>query len=262
MMKRIVVFSLFIVLLAAACDSGAPVEITDLDMSMVVNPDPSEVGPATLMITIKDADGNSVDGAKLSVHGDMDHEGMVPVDREVNTSTEGIYEVPFEWTMGGGWIVTITAELPDNRGQFSETFELFVEAIPSDSIINQNRPLTGDIQVNYYADNDPALAGDGEVFVTVVDADGTVIDDATVLLSGTMTHEGMMPIAAEANAFENNAYQIPLRWTMAGEWQVTIRATLPDGSVIEKDFDQQVAMPEADDMRVDDMEMATEEAGE
>ena len=46
--------------------------------------------------------------------------------------------------MGGGWIVEVTARLPDDRGVATETFNLFVEAVSSDSIINQSDDQGGD----------------------------------------------------------------------------------------------------------------------
>ena len=86
-------------------------------------------------------DGTPVDGAIVSVHGDMDHEGMTPIDSESNTSLNGEYQVPFTWTMGGGWIIDVTAQLPDNRGLAQGRFEFFVDAISADSIINRTAEL-------------------------------------------------------------------------------------------------------------------------
>ena len=48
------------------------------------------------------------------------------------------FELAHLQQMGGGWIVDVTATLPDNGGVASETFELFVEAVSSDSIINRS----------------------------------------------------------------------------------------------------------------------------
>jgi hypothetical protein len=72
----------------------------------------------------------------------MDHEGMISIDGESNTSLNGEYQVPFTWTMGGGWIIDVTAQLPDNRGLAQSRFEFFVDAISTDSIINRTAPET------------------------------------------------------------------------------------------------------------------------
>jgi hypothetical protein len=87
----------------------------EVSMALSVEPEPLAVGPSHLIITLTDANGNPVDGAKLQIKGDMSHAGMVPVLAEVEGSSAGRYEAPFEWTMGGDWIVSVTAQLPDGR---------------------------------------------------------------------------------------------------------------------------------------------------
>ncbi len=44
-----------------------------------------------------------------------------------------------------------------------------------------------------------------------------------------MTHAGMLPIEATAAASEDGVYRTPIRWTMAGDWIITVEATLSDG---------------------------------
>ncbi|MCA9904119.1 MAG: FixH family protein, partial [Anaerolineae bacterium] len=218
-------------LLLAACgqQSASPPTPTNVDMSVRVEPEPLAVGEATLLVILKNADGSPIDGATLQVHGDMDHEGMTPVDREVSDSTNGEYRVPFEWTMGGGWIVTIAARLPDG-GEISQTFDFFVEAISSESIINQRGSSnTTNVTITYQADHDPAVAGDANITITLADAEGNPINDATVEVVGDMDHAGMMPISGAGEPAENGEYVVPLRWTMAGAWQVTVNVTLADG---------------------------------
>ncbi len=134
-------FTLVLVALAvAACGQAAaqiPV-LDDLMIELAVEPHPPAVGEATLVITVTDADGAPVEGATVAVHGDMDHAGMEPVDGESDEGAQGVYRVPFTWTMGGGWILDVTVTLPDNRGRATERFEVFVEAVSSDSILNQS----------------------------------------------------------------------------------------------------------------------------
>ena len=137
----ITLFSLFLLMLTlVACGQQkvSTSESIDVAMSVRAEPEPLAVGETTLIVMLRDAGDAPVDGAILQVHGNMDHEGMTPVDREISESINGEYRVPFEWTMGGGWIVTITAQLPDNGGAITETFDFFVEAVSSDSVINRN----------------------------------------------------------------------------------------------------------------------------
>ncbi len=65
-------------------------------------------------------------------------------------------------------------------------------------------------------------------------SDGDPIEGAQVLAHATMTHAGMAPVRVGAEALGAGAYRVPLRWTMAGEWVVTLHITLPDGSVLER----------------------------
>lgn len=90
-------------------------------------PDPAAVGETTLTITLTDADGNPINDATLAIRGDMNHAGMQPVLRDVEEGEGGVYEVPFQWTMDGDWIVTVDVTLADGT-EVSETFDLSVES--------------------------------------------------------------------------------------------------------------------------------------
>lgn len=79
-----------------------------------VAPTALTTGPTTLTITLHDGGGAPIDRAALAVRGDMTHAGMVPVLAEsLDDGRAGVYQVPFEWTMKGDWIVTVTITLPD-----------------------------------------------------------------------------------------------------------------------------------------------------
>jgi hypothetical protein len=101
-------------------------QTTDVNIVLAVNPDPPGVGPTHLTLFVTGADGAPIDGARLNIKGDMTHAGMQPVLAETEGGQEGRYEAAFEWTMGGDWIVTVTAALPDGRTasrQFTYTVE-------------------------------------------------------------------------------------------------------------------------------------------
>jgi len=68
--------------------------------------------------------------------------------------------------------------------------------------------------------------------VTLWDAEGQPIDGAgPVALRGDMSHAGMKPVIAEASGAGDGQYTADFEWTMAGDWTVTVEATLPDGRV-------------------------------
>lgn len=109
----------------------------DVQIKLACVPEPPAVGESTLVITLTEGEGTPVDGASIHVEGNMDHAGMDPSNGETSTGSNGEYRVPFEWTMGGDWLVTVTATLPDG-GEVSQTFPVFVEAVSSNSIIHQS----------------------------------------------------------------------------------------------------------------------------
>ena len=115
----------------------AQVAPDDLMMTLAAADEPLAIGETHLVVTLAQADGTPIDDAELQIVGNMDHAGMIPVERAIQGGEAGRYTVPFEWTMGGGWIVTVTATLPDSGGQISRDFEFFVEAVSRQSIINQ-----------------------------------------------------------------------------------------------------------------------------
>jgi hypothetical protein len=232
-------------LLAACGQQNAPEPTAlNIEMSVRVEPELLAVGETTLIVTLQDGSGSVIEGATLQVHGDMDHKGMTPIDREVSAGLNGEYRVPFVWTMGGGWVVTITALLPENGGAITKTFDFFVEAVSGESIINRNVSTAEMVvHIGYEPDEDPAIVGDAAVTITLTDEDSHPVTDAVVEVIGDMAHHGMMPIRGTGEYAGDARYKVPLRWTMAGDWIVTVTVTLADGRRIEQTFEQQVVVP-------------------
>ncbi len=97
-----------------------------VQINLTVEPSPPLVGKAMLVVTLHNERGDPIEGAVLRVRGDMSHAGMAPTFGEVETANEGEYWIPFEWTMAGDWILTITATLSSGQ-TIEDTFELTVE---------------------------------------------------------------------------------------------------------------------------------------
>jgi hypothetical protein len=92
---------------------------------------PPGVGKSTLNIRVFDGNDQPIDNAAIAVKGDMTHAGMVPVFGEADQGDKGLYKVPFEWTMGGDWVLTVQATLPDGTIA-EETFPLTISGDPAD----------------------------------------------------------------------------------------------------------------------------------
>lgn len=73
------------------------------------------MGESRLVITLKDDAGRPVDGAKLDIECNMSHAGMTPVMAHSETSAQGVYIVPIQWTMGGDWYVDVKFTLHDGQ---------------------------------------------------------------------------------------------------------------------------------------------------
>lgn len=101
------------ILLLAACGGRVSQQVDAGDVVMEFEPMSTAVGETMVMITLKDGAGSPINDATLSVKGDMTHAGMTPVVEEIASGENGVYEVPFEWTMGGDWFVTVDAALAD-----------------------------------------------------------------------------------------------------------------------------------------------------
>ena len=105
----------FFLLLLTACGGRNSQQANDADIRLIMAIESTTVGPTSLIVTVTDAAGVPINDAAISVKGDMSHAGMVPVLADVTGGDDGVYEMPFEWTLGGDWVVTVEATLPDGR---------------------------------------------------------------------------------------------------------------------------------------------------
>jgi len=106
----LVVMLLVIPVLLVGCSRGNDeASSASTQVSWTIDPSPPAVGPATLTIQLKDADGDPASGATISVEGNMNHAGMKPVFSDLSETDPGTYVTDsFEFTMGGDWIITVS----------------------------------------------------------------------------------------------------------------------------------------------------------
>jgi hypothetical protein len=103
--------------LLAGCRGDDSTSAVPLDVDLAISPTPPAVGPARLILTLRDSAGAPLNGARVSVEGNMSHAGMVPVRDTAQSSPDpGQYVVPeFTFTMAGDWVLTVRVVLPDGR---------------------------------------------------------------------------------------------------------------------------------------------------
>jgi hypothetical protein len=101
-------------LILAGCRRSGQ-NLSDVGVSLVVNPNPPQVGEALVTVTLSDATGQPVTGAKVELEGNMVHAGMAPTLAQPTEVTPGHYEAPLEFDMAGDWFILVRATLPDGR---------------------------------------------------------------------------------------------------------------------------------------------------
>jgi hypothetical protein len=106
---RWVVYLLLLGLLAG-CGRGAGDTASDLQITL--RPAPEGAAGTYLTVALADAAGAAITDATVALEGNMNHAGMVPVFAEAVTDAadgaeDGVYKVPFAFTMLGDWIITV-----------------------------------------------------------------------------------------------------------------------------------------------------------
>jgi hypothetical protein len=94
-----------------------------------------------------------------------------------------------------------------------------------------------DVAVTCELSPTPATVGPSTVAVTIVDASGRPVTGATVAIEANMSHPGMSPVFADAVAAGDGRYLADLELTMAGDWILSVSATLADGRTLRKQID-------------------------
>jgi hypothetical protein len=106
--------ALLLLLALLGCDRGGS-GLSDVAVELAVEPQPPQVGPAVVLVTLTGADGRPVAGARVELEGNMSHAGMVPVFASAVEIEPGRYRGELELTMGGDWFILVRASLADGR---------------------------------------------------------------------------------------------------------------------------------------------------
>ncbi|HEX2988082.1 MAG TPA: FixH family protein [Chloroflexota bacterium] len=115
---------------------------------------------------------------------------------------------------------------------------LLVAALPLLLLACRQEAATDrDYRVEISVSPERPSVGPAEIAVRLFDGTGTAVKGATVEVEGNMNHAGMVPVRAVAEESAAGGYLTrDFRFTMGGDWIITVRAGLPGGRV-EKSFD-------------------------
>ena len=155
---------LALILLLAAC---RPQQIAATDIQLELSVSDRRVGETTLLVTVKDKAGKPIaDPGSLSVRGDMTHAGMAPVFGEAEKALDGVFALPFEWTMAGGWTLEATLRLKNGAvAARTFNFEILREASMAGTGSMDHSGMTGETSAVYMR-----ITNRGERDITLVSA--------------------------------------------------------------------------------------------
>ena len=105
---------LLLILILTGCRRSGQ-DLSDVGVSLVVNPNPPQVGEALVTLTLSDSAGQPITGAKVEFEGNMSHAGMAPTLAQPTEVAPGRYEALLEFNMAGDWFILVRATLPDGR---------------------------------------------------------------------------------------------------------------------------------------------------
>ena len=106
--------ALLLLLGLSGCDRGRG-GLPDVAVELAVEPQPPQVGPAAILVTLTGADSQPLAGASVELEGNMTHAGMVPVFAPAVEIEPGRYRGELEFTMTGDWFILVRATLADGR---------------------------------------------------------------------------------------------------------------------------------------------------
>ncbi|MGJ3239566.1 MAG: copper chaperone PCu(A)C [Anaerolineae bacterium] len=179
MQRRIWVLSILLPLLILVGCRQTTTTTSNSMVTVALDTDAPSVGDATLLVTVSQ-NGEPVNDATVSVRGDMNHAGMVPVLPDaVSEGENGLYEIPFEFTMGGDWIITVDVLLPDGETT-SITYE--VDGVASNAEDDMDMDSEGDMDMD--------MSGVSGAYLTITNNN----DDAVTLVAVSAEGVGMVEI--------------------------------------------------------------------
>lgn len=101
--------------IATTAGCRARPDARDVSVAFEIAPSPAAGTPLPLAVSIVDAAGRAVPGARLQVEATMSHAGMAPVFATPRDLGDGRYVARLAFTMAGDWVLLLTGTLPDGR---------------------------------------------------------------------------------------------------------------------------------------------------
>lgn len=101
-------------LVVLGCGRGSR-DLVDVSVRLVVSPEPPQIGPSMVTVSLRDASGEPIENAEVDLEANMSHAGMVPIFSPAAEVAPGRYETALDFTMAGDWFILVRADLPGGR---------------------------------------------------------------------------------------------------------------------------------------------------
>ncbi|MCU0464354.1 MAG: FixH family protein [Anaerolineae bacterium] len=90
-------------------------------LTIGTSPSPAVAGEGAVIVAVRDSGGRAVANTavqRITIVGNMNHAGMVPVEAtrradRATTRQAGTFSVPFNFNMGGDWILSVAVQMTD-----------------------------------------------------------------------------------------------------------------------------------------------------
>lgn len=106
-------FGLVALWLATGCQPAQENQ-SDITLSWEIEPEPPTVGASTITVVLQDSTDRPVEGAQVTLEGNMSHPGMQPVIVRATETEPGRYSAEMELGMAGDWFITVSSTLEDS----------------------------------------------------------------------------------------------------------------------------------------------------
>jgi hypothetical protein len=86
-----------------------------------------------------------------------------------------------------------------------------------------------EVEVHLLTSPAPPVVGTAQFTLELLEPGGSGVDHALLQVRGDMTHPGMAPVEGIVGQGAQGRYPVTFKWSMAGDWVLTIDGQLPDG---------------------------------
>lgn len=185
---------LFTLVFLGACGSSTP-EPSEaaVQISLLSGPTAN-----SLQVQLHNPDHTPLTDATVTLEGNMNHAGMAPVIGEpvqdsADGASDGVYTIPFQFSMLGDWIITVQVDLADGTEATKDVNVTVTDAgiqIQGGDQGNTGAMMVHDVRANAV----PLAGGNGAIYFTVMNgtaqADRLVAVESDVAASTTL-HESI-----------------------------------------------------------------------